>query len=196
MSEHQNETSQESTVIGELLFKYRDYTPIPLVLILLLIAKPSAFGAALGTILIIVGELIRMYSVGFIGSISRTRTDSLSDTLVTTGAFSIIRNPIYFGNFFIAIGFALFSGYLWFIILTIIFFFFQYYFIIKYEEFLLENKFGDQYIAYKSSVPCIFPKDLKLLNLEFPQLSLTEILRSERSTLIGILVLWLILLIK
>ena len=55
---------------GQWFFKNRDYTPIPLILLLLLFGDPNV-RSDLGLLLVVLGELIRVYSVSFIGSISR-----------------------------------------------------------------------------------------------------------------------------
>ena len=75
--------------IGEVLFRYRDYTPVPLVLLILICAKPSAFLATLGVLAVAAGELIRVYSVAFIGAISRTRKDHTGPRLITEGPFGM-----------------------------------------------------------------------------------------------------------
>ena len=172
--------------LGHTLFKYRDYTPVPLVLLLLIVADPSVFSATLGTCLVIFGELIRIYSVAFIGSISRTRKESLGDNLITKGPFALVRNPLYVGNFFITFGIGIFSGHLWFAVLAAAFFYFQYNHIVAYEEGLLERKFGKEFRAYKDEVPAWVPKAVpRLEEMEWPD-SYTTALKSETRTLTAI----------
>ena len=72
----------------------RDYTPLPLVLAMFICAKPSIISSSIGVSLILIGELIRIHSVSFIGTISRTRNSSLGSKLIKEGPFSIIRNPL------------------------------------------------------------------------------------------------------
>lgn len=171
---------------GELFFKYRDYTPIPLILILFMINNPNILSATLGTLIIVLGEMIRLYSVAFIGSISRTRKDNLGSQLVTTGPFAIVRNPLYLGNFFIVSGIALYSGVLWFILLSTALFYFQYHYIIQYEESLLEKKFGNDYLIYRQKVPCWVPKSIpRIEDLEIPS-SFVKAVKSEKRTFTAI----------
>ena len=97
-----------------------------------------------------------------------------------------MRNPLYLGNFFIVLGLAIYSGVLWFCLLTIALFYLQYHFIVQYEEGLLEKKFGTEYGAYRASVPAWFPKSLpKLSELEWPE-SFNKSLKSEKRTLSAI----------
>jgi protein-S-isoprenylcysteine O-methyltransferase Ste14 len=172
--------------LGNTLFKYRDYTPIALLIFLFIICSPTVGSAVLGMLLIMLGELIRMVSVGFIGSISRTRNDSTGARLVTTGPYGIVRNPLYVGNFFITLGVTIFGGPLWFVILTMILFAIQYWAIITYEESLLEEKFGDDFRRYREQVPAFFPRSLSEpvdWNFNYP---IPAILKSEKRTLTAV----------
>lgn len=135
----------EPKVFGKKLFELRDYTPVPLVLLMLFTAAPTALSATLGMLSIFLGEMIRIQSVAFIGAISRTRKSSTGDNLITEGPFGIIRNPLYVGNFFIVLGVGLYSGKLWLLALAVILFVVQYFYIVSYEESLLLEKFGDEY---------------------------------------------------
>jgi len=182
--------------IGEKLFEWRDYTPIPLIVLVLFCAEPSVRSATAGTLLAIAGELLRIYSVAFIGSISRTRnTSSTGSGLITRGPFSWVRNPLYVGNFMISFGMSVFSGVSWLMVLTVALFAFQYYAIVKYEEKLLTERFGAEYEAFMKTTPAWFPSRLPSLeSLEWPD-TFTPALRSERRTLaaIGIMLLALVL---
>jgi protein-S-isoprenylcysteine O-methyltransferase Ste14 len=173
--------------IGEKLFEWRDYTPIPLIVLVLFTADPSVRSATLGTLLVVLGELIRVYSVAFIGMVSRTRnTGTAGASLITTGPFAHVRNPLYVGNFCITLGMAAYSGVTWLVLLTIVLFAFQYYCIVKHEERLLIARFGREYEDYMQRVPAWVPTRMpKLETLEWPE-SFSKALRSERRTLAAI----------
>lgn len=173
---------------GQWFFKYRDYTPIPLIILLLVFAKPSALSATVGLSLVTLGELVRIYSVAFIGKISRTRKESLGGQLVTSGPFAYVRNPLYVGNFFISFGLALYSGSVGVSVLTAIMFAVQYYFVVSYEEHLLSEKFGNAFDEYRSSVPPWIPTRLpKPTEIEWPD-SFGAAIQSEKRTLTAIAV--------
>lgn len=180
--------------LGQKLFELRDYTPIPLVLIMLGLSEPSASSATIGTIVVMLGELLRIYSVAFIGCLSRTRNvKTTGGDLITHGPFGIVRNPLYCGNFLITIGFAIYGGKFWIIVLATAMFVFQYYAIVAFEESLLKARFGGEFEAYKKLVPAWIPKRWpELTELEWPQ-TFTPALRSERRTLTGIVVMLLLL---
>lgn len=73
------------------------------------------------------------------------------DTLVTSGAFSISRNPIYVGFTLIYLGFAI-AIKSWLIILRIPLLIYFYRSAVK-EEKIMEQKFGEKYLRYKAKVP-------------------------------------------
>lgn len=190
------EVFKNGSDIGEKLFRARDYTPVPFLLLALFFERPKVGCVALGCFLIVLGELIRLYSVSFIGGISRTRKGSLGAKLVTEGAFALVRNPLYIGNFFIILGVCLFSSVPWLIVLGVSFFVAQYYFIVQYEEGLLEERFGEEYHSYKMSVPAWIPKSLpNLEEIKWPE-SFSPAIRSEKRTFTAIAVVLVLLILR
>lgn len=181
--------------IGKKFFELRDYTPIPLVIMILFFADASVLSATLGLVAILAGELFRIYSVAFIGKISRTRKGSTGDNLIKSGPFSWVRNPLYVGNFFISVGIAIYSGSLAMIVLTAALFSVQYVFIVAYEEAVLLKKFGQEYEDYRNVVPAWFPRHMpKLHEIEWPS-SYTKALESEKKTLMAIVGMLLVVMI-
>ncbi len=177
---------KNSSDIGQKLFRARDYTPVPFLILLLLFERPRVGCVALGCFLMVLGELVRIYSVAFIGGISRTRKGSLGAHLVTDGAFELVRNPLYLGNFFIIMGVSIFSGVPWLMLLGAVFFIVQYYFIVQYEESLLEERFGDEFRNYSLQVPAWIPKRLPdLEDMAWPA-TFAPALKSEKRTLMAI----------
>jgi protein-S-isoprenylcysteine O-methyltransferase Ste14 len=141
--------------LGEKLYQWRHYTAIPALMILLLFASPSARSATVGTLFILLGAVIRVYTVAFTGSESK---DTVSmDELVTTGPFALVRNPLYIGNMMITLGVIFYAGIVFFGLPLLAFFVFQYYCVTKYEENTLLAKFGDEYQRYMDRVPAWIP---------------------------------------
>jgi protein-S-isoprenylcysteine O-methyltransferase Ste14 len=174
---------------GEVLFKLRDYTPIPIVIMALLLAKPTAFLFGLGLAVAIFGELTRMYGVAFIGTISRTRSYSNGE-LVKNGPFSLLRNPLYFGNLVLSVGMAIMSGSLILPMVVVVFFYAQYIPIVAWEEHKLRNIFGAKYADYQKEVPNRwFPSLLRLFSTPWwkEPLDWKPALRSEKRTLTSVI---------
>ncbi|MEN8154199.1 MAG: isoprenylcysteine carboxylmethyltransferase family protein [Acidobacteriota bacterium] len=149
---------------GNFLFKYRSFTPIPLIVFVFLLFSPVNYGHInlyidLGGIsLLIFGELIRILSVGFSFTGTSGRENYLrADKLNTSGIYSVVRNPLYIGNIFIYSGllivFSNIYALLFFVILLIV----QYYFIILSEQEYLKVKYGESYKKYCSEVRSIIP---------------------------------------
>ena len=183
------ESSGEAIIeIGKQLFEWRDYTPIPFIAILLFTASPTVVSATLGTIVAITGELLRIYGVSFIGSVSRTRNiESHGAQLVTSGPFKWMRNPLYVGNFLVTMGFVLFGGVGWVIAITGFAFAFQYHAIVKFEEGLLEKSFGQSFKDYCEKVPAWLPKHPPAIgDWDWPEEGFSAALKSERRTLTAI----------
>ena len=182
--------------VGKTLFEWRDYTPIPLILLAVFLADASAESATFGTLIVVFGELIRIYSVSFIGTISRTRnTETTGGNLITSGPFGWVRNPLYVGNFFIVLGVAVYSASLALVIITVLAFAIQYYAIVKYEESLLERRFSQTFRDYMQAVPAWVPQNIPPLSeWEWPD-TFSPALKSERRTLTAIAAILVVLLI-
>lgn len=80
------------------------------------------------------------------------RPDRPSEHLVTSGAFSFTRNPIYFANTLLMIAIGLITANVWFIILAVIAAFATQKLAIVPEEKHLQARFGKKYIDYTKKV--------------------------------------------
>lgn len=80
------------------------------------------------------------------------RPDRASDHLVTSGAFSFTRNPIYFGNTLLMIAIGLIAGSAWFIVMALVAAFATQKLAIEREEKHLQARFGKKYLDYARKV--------------------------------------------
>src|SRR4029079_4080633 len=100
---------------GSSLFRYRSFLPVPLALILLLVRAGETDGAAVmvgGTLIVIAGQVLRLWGVRPIGTISRPRTTRYGP-LMTAGPYAIVRNPLYVGNWLLWTGFSVWAAAVW-----------------------------------------------------------------------------------
>ncbi|SES97987.1 Phospholipid methyltransferase [Natronincola peptidivorans] len=74
------------------------------------------------------------------------------DLLVTEGIYKISRNPMYLGLGLILIGIGTITGNSAAFAISIAFFTITDQWYIRYEEGILEKKFGEDYITYKNKV--------------------------------------------
>ncbi len=145
------------------VFKNRGLLLVPVALVLVIFGKPTHVSATVGIILATVGELIRIWAVGYSGM--TTRADVVTaPQLVTAGPYSYVRNPLYAGNAITALGFWLaFSGAAsplqsaLMLLAVIVSVAFVYATIIPLEESYLAKTFGASYQDYMSRVPRVLP---------------------------------------
>ncbi len=144
--------------IGAVLFRNRSWLPVPFVLVALLVpAEAGALNWIAGLALVGLGEWIRLAGISAAGTVTRRRSRDVQ-RFVDYGAFAWTRNPLYVGNFFAWIGFALLSGVLWLVPVAAALFAIEYTFIVAYEEGVLESIFGEQYLDYKRRTPRWIPR--------------------------------------
>jgi len=78
--------------------------------------------------------------------------------LITTGIFSICRNPLFAVVIFLLLpGIILFFN-SWFLLTIPCFLYVMFRIFINREEYLMEKEFGQEYIEYKNHTSAIFPK--------------------------------------
>lgn len=186
---------------GQWLFRWRSYLPLALVPILLAaLLTPSVFlriGGPLAQVIweavcfavCLSGLAVRIGTVGFVpgGTSGRnTKKGQVADTLNVTGLYSVVRHPLYVGNFLIVFGVALFPGVWWFA-LTVALAFWLYYERIMYaEEEYLRGKFGPAFEEWAARTPAFWP-DLGHWRPPGLPFSLRTVLRRENPGLFGII---------
>lgn len=183
---------------GDYLFRWRAY--LPLVFIILFISAFFSWDSSLNLLqsyelywelicfpVSIFGLIIRCFTVGFIpgGTSGRTKNQR-ADTLNKTGIYSIVRNPLYFANFFIILGLTLYTAIWWVVCIYILIFCLFYERIIFKEESFLIHKFGSEYKKYADKTPAFIP-NLKLWENPALCFSFKTVLKKEHSGLLNII---------
>jgi protein-S-isoprenylcysteine O-methyltransferase Ste14 len=182
----------------EFFFKYRSYTPIPVILFAIVFANTTLLSFCVGAIIAGLGEFIRIWSVRFAGSATRTTGEVGADVLVTTGPYGRCRNPLYLGNFLLSIGVVLIAWPFmpWFLFIYLTLFYFQYTAIISLEEEFLKEKFGQQYTEYEKNVSRFLPQFFIWGKGNRKPTNLKKALRTERNTLQSFSAVVIILIIR
>jgi len=196
-----------TTRLGGWLFRHRTSLPLPVALAILTLrigeAPPSAALLVAGVAVTAGGELLRLWAVQYIGTISRTRSDRLGP-LIAGGPFAYVRNPLYIGNIALWVGFAVTARLLWLAPVVAVLLGLEYQAIVRWEEQLLESRLGDAYRDYAARVPRWLPAtaysrvrarrgERDVARVLF---SWRETLFSERGTLLAIAVGYLLLWLK
>lgn len=187
--------------IGTFLFKYRSFTPIPLIILVFIIFKPIDRGEnnillnLSGIFISLLGEFLRIISVGYsFKGTSGRETFLRADALNTTGIYSVVRNPLYIGNFLMFTGIVIvFSNFLALMIFSV-FLFLQYYFIIQAEENYLKGEYGRSYNNYCSQVRQIIPTFKNYRKNQNP-FNLKKVIFKENDSIFNMLVMFMLVLL-
>tara|TARA_B100000886_G_scaffold339155_1_gene303782 strand:- start:995 stop:1732 length:738 start_codon:yes stop_codon:yes gene_type:complete len=185
---------------GNFLFKYRGQFPI----VLFILAIPFIYFTdsiclqvendltLVAIVLSTVGFVIRAYTIGTTtrGTSGRNTKEQVAEVLNCTGIYSVVRHPLYLGNYFMWIGIVFFTFNWYFVIIVSLLYYLYYERIMFAEERFLERKFGQDYLDWSSNLSAFVPKlsQFKKSNITFSTIS---VIRREYSgvlaTVIGFL---------
>jgi protein-S-isoprenylcysteine O-methyltransferase Ste14 len=146
---------------GAWAFRQRSWLPVPLGVAVIVLRTGEVDGwwpIGVGASLVLVGELLRLWAVRHIGTISRTRTSTRQGPLITSGPFRFVRNPLYLGNWLIWSGLVVASRLVWMLPIAWAVFALQYGTMVIWEEARLRSMFGRQYDRYAVDVWRWVPK--------------------------------------
>lgn len=105
----------------------------------------------IGFVLMMVCALGRLWSLQYLSGY-KTRT------IVESGPFSVVRNPLYLFSFLGALGAALVANHLLLLLVLVLAYIAYYPFVVVSEERGLERELGEAYMSYKARVPRFLPK--------------------------------------
>lgn len=182
---------------GNRLFRWRSYLPLMLVGIVLLAFRNYEYPmgdhrrAQLWEMICLAvsvcGLAVRCLTVGTVpkGTSGRNTSGQKATALNTTGMYSIVRHPLYLGNFMIWLGIALFPRLWWFALIMILLFWVYYERIIFAEEEFLRERFGEAYLRWAEQTPLIVPR-LKGWTAPSLPFSFRTVVKREHHTLFAI----------
>jgi protein-S-isoprenylcysteine O-methyltransferase Ste14 len=104
---------------------------------------------------------VRVFTVGFTprGTSGRNTSEGqVAERLNTSGIYSVVRHPLYIGNFLMWLAPVLVLRDLWFTLFICAFFWIYYERIMFAEEQFLRKKFGGAYLDWSNETPALFPK--------------------------------------
>ena len=155
---------------GNWLFRWRSYLPLALIVLVLTSMSDYHFihnsrfydhiWEGLCFTISLVGMAIRVWTIGHTpaNTSGRNTKKQIAGKLNTTGMYSIVRHPLYLGNYFILFGVMMLPHHLWALI-TFSLLFALYYGLIMYaEEAFLLRKFGDEWLEWAKKTPAFFPR--------------------------------------
>ncbi len=177
---------------GNYLFRYRGQIPV----IFFLLAIPVVWFSAppftgltfnlvytLPAILLsLAGAIIRAYTIGTTpaGTSGRNTDKQVAEQLNVTGIYSVVRHPLYLGNYLMWAGLLVFAGNLWFLVLVSLAFWLYYERIMFAEEAFLRGKYGQSYDDWAMQTPAFVPRFSGFITPSVP-FSIISVLRREYS---------------
>ena len=127
------------------------------------------------------GLFIRALTIGYTprGTSGRnTKEGQVAEFLNTKGIYSMVRHPLYLGNYFMWLGIIMYVGNWWFTVLCSMLFWVYYERIMFAEEAFLTRKFGARYKQWSKHIPPFFPKFSKYQPAEV-SFSMRNVLKRE-----------------
>lgn len=117
--------------------------------VFLFFARPTIVSLIIGSVIAIIGLLIRAWAAGHIRK---------NQTLAISGPYAYTRNPLYVGSFVMGLGFAIASGVWWLAILFTVLFLGIYLPVMRFEAKELIAIFGKDFEKYANAVPLFIPR--------------------------------------
>ena len=154
---------------GNFLFKYRGQFPV----LLFILSVPFIYLTDYSLVsyeefnlfmfisisISILGFFVRFYTIGTTpkGTSGRNTKEQVADVLNSSGMYSMVRHPLYLGNYLIWLGISLASFNIYFAVIMSLLFWIYYERIMFAEERFLERKFGEDYLNWASKLPAFLP---------------------------------------
>ena len=184
---------------GNFLFKYRGQFPV----LLFILSVPFVYLTDYSSIsykeftlfmcitiaISFFGFLIRFYTIGTTpqGTSGRNTKEQVAEVLNSTGMYSMLRHPLYLGNYLIWLGISLASFNIYFAIIMSLLFWIYYERIMFAEERFLERKFGEDYLNWASKLPVFLPSILNFKKSD-TTFSVFTVLRREYASVLAAVV--------
>jgi len=141
---------------------YRQAIGLLLIAVCAAFTEPGHDRVIGGLALAVVGQVWRTFAAGSIFKNKR---------LASTGAYALVRHPLYFGNLLILAGFTIACANPWVIAVVVLFWLIWYPAAVRYEDAKLERLFGDEWREWSRGTWGIIPNRLNLARLADTQWS-------------------------
>lgn len=188
--------SQSMEKQGNFLFKYRGQFPV----VLFILAVPFIYLTDYNSIseqdkdcfmyaaiiLSAVGLLVRFYTIGTTpqDTSGRNTKQQVAAVLNSTGMYSLLRHPLYLGNYLIWLGISVATLNIYFVVIISLLFWVYYERIMFAEERFLEGKFGDVYLNWSNTLPAFIPAFLNFKKSDI-SFSIITVLRREYASVLA-----------
>ena len=190
---------EELEIAGNWLFRRRSWLPLLLypyaVAIIYFYIEPSyhsitnPWWGLFGLVISLTGLLVRSFTIGYTpeGTSGRNTKAQIADSLNQTGMYSIVRHPLYLGNFIMWFGLFMYTGIWWFTLSCCLIFWIYYERIMLAEEEFLRKKYGVIYETWAVKTPLFIP-DFGMWKTPDLSFSFKNILKREYNGLFALLI--------
>jgi protein-S-isoprenylcysteine O-methyltransferase Ste14 len=175
---------------GNWLFRWRSYLPLSLIVLIAIAVRHAAF--PFGSLFVheiweeiclgisLLGLALRALVIGYApGRTSGRNTKrQIASQLNTSGLYSIVRHPLYLGNFLIGLGIALVVWVWWLPAIYALLFCLYYERIMLAEEAFLHRTFGERFDSWSAVTPAFWPRISRWRQPDLP-FSARKVLRGE-----------------
>ncbi|MFO7721660.1 MAG: methyltransferase [Bacteroidales bacterium] len=175
---------------GNWLFKRRSWIPMLLFIpaVLVIWYDPGEWLPftniywSIGCLVIsFLGLAIRAWAVGHApkGTSGRnTKQGQIAEKLNTSGVYSLVRHPLYLGNFLMWMGVILYTSHTLLLVVAVAFFWIYYERIMFAEEAFIKRKFGTDFTSWAAITPPFIPRLYGYITPELP-FSVRNVLKRE-----------------
>ena len=189
---------------GGWLFRWRGYLPLPIIALILLVMRDfhylggsrqwNALWEWTCVAVSFCGLGIRAFTVGHAprNTSGRNAREQRADSLNTSGIYSIVRHPLYLGNFLVYLGVILFAHACWLAVICVLAYWLCFERIMFAEEFYLRGKFGAAFEQWAARTPA-FVADVRLWQRSDLPFSLKNVLRREYNNFFSVVLILFVL---
>ena len=184
---------------GLWLFRWRSILPLLAVALILAVvlldpaAQPlwakQAVWQAVCVAVSMLGLAVRIWTVGRVpeDTSRRSTRERQAGSLNRTGPYSVVRHPLYLGNFLMWLGVAMAPGVWWLAAIVGLAYALYYERIMFAEEQFLHERFGQEYLDWTAQTPAIIPDFRRWRRAELP-FSWRTVLRREYASAFALVV--------
>lgn len=183
---------------GDFLFRYRSFIPLFFFILLpihIALTHPKSYISDFDRYWTIfcfalsaIGQTIRIFTIGYarFGTSGTNTKSQKAEHLNTDGIYSIVRHPLYLGNYLMWLGIVCLTQSIYLILIISLLFFIYYERIMFAEEAFLQEKYGEIYEEWAKKTPAFFPsfKNYKPSELTF---SFKKVFKNEYKSFIAFL---------
>ncbi len=189
---------------GGWLFRWRSYLPLAMGAALLVAMAQYTYPLGSHTLdtiwdigclaVAFLGLALRAFTVAHApkGTSGRNTKAQIADELNTSGMYSVVRHPLYLGNFIIWLAISVFPQEVWYALLSLAAFFFYYERIMLAEESFLRKRYGRTFEEWAAQTPAFIPNPRLWQPPQLPA-SWKTVLRREYSGFFGVIAMFTLL---